>query len=93
MKEQAVTWFKNLERKKILKVGKIGAKDEILTVQEKKIGNIGNDKRRSLEMTPWKREVEVWWLRVDKMKIKKKPKKKNNHCQILVGKYVEVSYR
>ena len=36
VKEQAITWFKKLVRtKKVIKVGKISGKYDILTVEEK----------------------------------------------------------
>ena len=38
--------------KKIFKAEKIGAKYDILTVQEKKIAHIGNRKKIGLDLTP-----------------------------------------
>ena len=37
----------------VLKVGKLGAKYDILTLQEEKISHIGNKIERRLEITPW----------------------------------------
>ena len=49
VKEQAVSWFKNLGRsKKVVKDGKINGNYDILTVDEKQVKIIGNKtKRRS----------------------------------------------
>ena len=55
----------------MIKVGKIGTKDEILTVQYKQISGIVNKSRRILEMAPWQREVEARRLNFSKMQIKK----------------------
>ena len=57
--------------KKILKVGKIGAKYDILTVHNKQVAQIYNKTKRIPEMTPWKREVESRRLKVAKIRIKK----------------------
>ena len=44
-----------LERtRKVIKIGEIGDEYEILTVEVKQIALIGNDTKRSLEMTPKK---------------------------------------
>ena len=43
--------------KKVIKVGKISEKDEMLTVEEKRISLIGNKTKRILEMTPEQREL------------------------------------
>ena len=58
MKGKAVSWFKILGRtKKIIKVGKISGKDDILTVIEKRATLIGNNITISLEMNQWQREL------------------------------------
>ena len=58
MKERAVTWFKKLGRtKKGIKVGIISGKDDILTVEEKRVSFVGNKTKRSLEITPRQREL------------------------------------
>ena len=59
-----------LERtKKVIKVGKIIGKYENLTVEDKWISLIGDNTKRSLEMTPEIREIEAKLL---KMRIKKR---------------------
>ena len=58
------------KNKKIAQGWEIGAKDDILTVQERKISHIGNKTKRSLEMTPWKIEVEAQQLKATKMHMK-----------------------
>ena len=59
----------------ILKVGRISAKNDILTVQEKKQSHIGNKTKRILEMTMWQRELEAWQLKSSKMRMKKRIEK------------------
>ena len=54
MKEQAVSWFKKFGRsRKVIMVGKISSKYEILTVEEREISIIGIKTRIILDMTPW----------------------------------------
>ena len=59
----------------ILKVGKICDKDDILTVQEKRVPLIGNKKKGTLETNPWKIELEARKLKSSTMRIKKRIKK------------------
>ena len=59
------------KNKKNLKVGKVGDKDNILTVQKKKVVHIGNNTKISLEMTPRQREAETQRLKVAKMRMRK----------------------
>ena len=69
-------WFKKIGKtKKIIKVGEISEKDDILTVGKKWISLIGNKTKRSLEMTPWKIELEPRLLKVSKMWIQKRLEK------------------
>ena len=68
--KQAVSWFKKVGNiQKMINVGKISDKDDILTVEEK-ITLIGNKTKRSLWMAQWQRELEARWLEVAKMRIK-----------------------
>ena len=46
-------------------------KDDIFTVQEKRVALIGKIEIISLEMTPQKIEIEERWLNKSKMRIKK----------------------
>ena len=80
------------KNRKVFKVGKIGAKYDILTVQERSISHIGNKTKRSLEMNSWKKEVDKLWLKVNKIQMKKKIEN-NKYFQIQVETYVEGSYR
>ena len=48
--------------KEVIKVGKTSEKDDIITVEEKRIRIIGNKTKRSLEMNPRQRELYVMWL-------------------------------
>ena len=58
VKEQAITWYKKQGRiKKVLKIGKICDKDDILTVQENQVSLFGNNTKRVLEITPCKKKV------------------------------------
>ena len=60
VKEQDITWYKKLGMtKKVIKIGKIIEKDDISTVEEKRIFLIGNNMKIILEMTPDQREVEA----------------------------------
>ena len=55
-KEQAIKRFKKLGRtKKVIKVGKISEKYDILTVEERLIALFVDKKKRSIEMTPRQR--------------------------------------
>ena len=56
--------------KKVLKVGKTGVKYDILIVQEKQLARIVNNKKITLEMNTWKREVEARWLKEFSMRMK-----------------------
>ena len=44
--------------KKAIKVGKISEKDEILTLEEKRISLIENKTKRIIEMSSYKRELD-----------------------------------
>ena len=56
----------------MIKVGKISEKDDVLTVEDKKIDLIGNRTKISLEINPEKREIQARQLKASKMQIKKK---------------------
>ena len=60
------------EEKKVPKVGKICAKDEILTVQEKQIAYIKNKTKLSLKINPYQRELEAQRLKESNMRTKKR---------------------
>ena len=76
LKEQASSWLQKLDRTKIvLKVGKISAKDNILTVQDESTSRIGNKTKRSLETNQWQREIEARRFKVSKMRPKKRIEK------------------
>ena len=52
-KGQTITWFKKSGRtQKVIKIGKISDKYDILTVEEKQISLIGDETKISLETTP-----------------------------------------
>ena len=53
----------------------IGAKDNILTVQDKEISHISNKTNRSLEMTPRQRKVQSLWLKGYNLCMKKRMEK------------------
>ena len=56
LKEQAVSWFRRLEiTKKVIMVGKISDKDDILTVGDKLIDLIVKKTEIRLEITTWSR--------------------------------------
>ena len=75
-KEQAVSWFKKLGRtKKVIKVGKIGDKYDIFTVEEKRIVLIGNRTKRILEMTSRQRELDEIRLKTYKMRFRRQIEK------------------
>ena len=93
VKEQAITWFKNLVRKKGDQGWEISKKYNILTVEEKQVALIRNRIKISLERNPVQRELKKICLKAPKMRIMKRTEKENNYCQILVEKYVEGSYR
>ena len=57
--------------KKVLKVEKINAKDNILTCQEKQVSHTVNKTKRGPEITPRQREVEAQHLKASKMCIMK----------------------
>ena len=58
--------------KKAIKVGKISGKDNISRVEEKRVSFIGNNTKRSLEMTLRKIGLDVSHLKAYKMRIKKR---------------------
>ena len=75
MNEQAISryyYFGN--NKKIIKVEKISGKYDILTVEEKRVTLIGNNKKRSIEITPWKRVTESIRLKTARLHINKRTK-------------------
>ena len=51
------------------------SKADILTVEERQIDLIGNNTKRSIEMTPWQIELYARWLKTAKMWIKKQTEK------------------
>ena len=61
--------------KKVIKVGKISGKYDILPVEEKSVALIRNNIKRILEMKKWQRELEAIWLKAVKMHIKKRIEK------------------
>ena len=61
--------------KKVIKVGKISDKYDILPVEEKSVALIRNNIKRRLEMKKWQRELEAIWLKAVKMQIKKRIEK------------------
>ena len=70
MKEQDVSWFQNWEDpNKGIKVGKISDKDDILTVEEKRIALIVNKTKIIINMPPRQRELEARWLKESNMRI------------------------
>ena len=71
---------------RVLKVGKISAKDDILTVQEKQRSRIGNRTKRSLEMTARKIEPEERRLKAAKMRTKKRIEKEQELLSDICGK-------
>ena len=60
---------------KVIKVGKISDKDDILTLEEKRISLIENKTKRILEMTQGKSELDARRLNAYKMRIKKRIEK------------------
>ena len=62
----------------MIKVGKISGKYDILPVEEKLLAPIGNRKKITLEITSCQTELEARRLKVEKMRIQKKRKKKDN---------------
>ena len=68
--------------RRVLKVGKMSTKYDILTFQEGKISHRGNKTNTILEMTTRKIEMEALQLKTAKMHTKKRIKKENNYCQI-----------
>ena len=61
--------FGNIQ--KVVKVGKISFKYDILTVEEKLISLIGNKTKRSLETNPWQIELDSRRLKESKIHINK----------------------
>ena len=60
---------------KVINVGKISDKDEILKVEDKQLYLIGNKTKGSLEMNPWKRELETRRSKAANMRIEKRIEK------------------
>ena len=71
-----------MKEQKNLKSVIIVAIDDILTVQWGKIAHNGNNTKRIREMNQWKRDVEAWNLKSNKIRMKKWTKKEKNYCQI-----------
>ena len=61
--------------KKVIKVGKISCKDDILIFEKKRVVLIGNKTKRSLEMTTQKIELEKRWLKATNIPIEKRIEK------------------
>ena len=61
--------------KKVIRVGKISEKCDILTVEGERIALVTNKMKRSLEITPSQILLEARWLKVSKMWIKKQIEK------------------
>ena len=67
-----MTWFKKLGgTRKVIKVGKISEKDDILTVEGKQAVLIGSKTQRRIEMNPRQRDLEARHLKASKMWIMK----------------------
>ena len=84
---------KLVRTRKVVKVGKISGKYDILIVEEKRVSLIVNKTKIILEMTTWERDIYARRLKSSKMRIKKRIEKENSYFHILVGKYFEASYR
>ena len=61
--------------RKVIKVGEISGKYDILTVEEKQIYLIGNNMKRRLEMTLKQRDIYARWLKTSKMWTRKRIEK------------------
>ena len=59
------------ENKWLLNVGWISAKNDILTVKERKILHIGNNSKRCLEIIPQKKELESPRIKAAKTRMNK----------------------
>ena len=57
--------------KKVIKVGNISKKEDILRFEDKSISVIGDKTKRSLGMTPDQRQLEESRLKASNMQIKK----------------------
>ena len=68
VKQLAYSWFKKLG----CKIGKIIAENNILTEQYKQIACIGYNKKRGLEMNPFKKKAEAQRLKAANMRMKKR---------------------
>ena len=60
----------------------MSVKGDILTVQEKERAHTGNETKRSLEMTSWKRYIMSHRLKVSKMFMKEHNEKERFYYQI-----------
>ena len=72
--------------KKVIKVGKISGKSDILTVEDKRIALIINKTKISLGMTPIQIQIEAGRLKAAKIRFKNKTEKDKDYFQIMVGK-------
>ena len=72
--------------KKVIKVGTVSEKDDILTVEEIRIPLIGNGTKIILEMTPEQIELEARQLKVSNMRIKKKIEEEKELLSYIGGK-------
>ena len=87
--KKAASWFKNWgEQKIVLKVVKISANDEILTVQKKQIARRVDKTKRILEITTWQIEIEARQLKTDTMWMKKRIEKEKLLLLDVVGTYM-----
>ena len=60
------------EEKRVFKVGKISAKNDVLTVQEKQRAHRVNTTKRGLETNPRKREIESQRSKAPKTRMNKR---------------------
>ena len=72
--------------KRVLKVGKTSAKDEILKVQDNQQSHRGNKTNRSLEIKPRQIEVEARGLKVAKTQKRKLIEKETELSSYIGGK-------
>ena len=70
----------------MIKVGKIVEKNDILTVEDKRVSLFGNKTKISLEMTPRQRDSEARRLKASKMYIKELIEKGNDILSDICGK-------
>ena len=72
-----------LEReKRVLKVGEISDKNDILTIQEKLRAHIGIRTNRSIVMDPWQIYILARRLKAAKIYMSKRIEEENNYYQI-----------